>query len=257
MSVLLGKVPKYEPRPGEGLPQFDLVEGHPYHVVVVAAQECPTPSGMPRGLGGTLMKGVGLQKSEAYKRDKEERDKEKAEKDVKEAKEAKESKKEEKAARKEARKAEKNGQADKGDLDADLSDSSDVSGDEDLTSPLSPLESDKLTNGHSNVKQKSLPIPAADESSTTDENGSAVRKRANTETAMSSSVETRNRTTSTSTSAVAHGTLSVQKVGPRGWSAMLDGTWTCDVPNPRLAVQRACDPSFQCYFTPWPYYCSF
>lgn len=48
-------------------------DAHPYHIVVFAAQECPAPSGMPRGLGGSLMKGVGLQKSEAHRREKDEK----------------------------------------------------------------------------------------------------------------------------------------------------------------------------------------
>lgn len=76
-------MPPYEPPPhSDDLPDLPLEDAHPYHVVVFAAQECPTPSGMPRGLGGTLMKGVGLQKSasEAHRREKEEKKDEKKEK---------------------------------------------------------------------------------------------------------------------------------------------------------------------------------
>jgi hypothetical protein len=61
LSVLLGDVPAYEPSIARdavaGLPKLPIENVHPYHVVVFAAQECPTPSGVPRGLGG-VMKGV-------------------------------------------------------------------------------------------------------------------------------------------------------------------------------------------------------
>lgn len=73
--MLLGDVPAYEPTARdavEGLPRLPVENVHPYHVVVFAAQECPTPSGVPRGLGGGLMKGVGLQKPEAlFRKEKE------------------------------------------------------------------------------------------------------------------------------------------------------------------------------------------
>ncbi|CAL1715956.1 unnamed protein product [Somion occarium] len=36
---------------GQTLPDFAADETHPYHLVVVAGQECPTVSGLPRGLG--------------------------------------------------------------------------------------------------------------------------------------------------------------------------------------------------------------
>lgn len=72
--MLLGKVPPYEALPhSDEIPELAMDDSHPYHVVVFAAQECPAPSGMPRGLGGSLMKGVGLQKSEAHRREKDEK----------------------------------------------------------------------------------------------------------------------------------------------------------------------------------------
>ncbi|KAG8970259.1 hypothetical protein FRC03_010449 [Tulasnella sp. 419] len=58
LDVLLGSVPPYEgPRTSgnpDELPEFKLDEEHPYHIVVVAAQECPSQSGMPLALGGGL-----------------------------------------------------------------------------------------------------------------------------------------------------------------------------------------------------------
>ncbi|KAI0346200.1 DNase I-like protein [Trametopsis cervina] len=50
---LLGPVNDYgsaETKPGS-LPAFALEPSHPYHLVVVAGQECPSLSGMPMGLG--------------------------------------------------------------------------------------------------------------------------------------------------------------------------------------------------------------
>lgn len=69
-------MPAYQPTVArdavEGLPLLPIENVHPYHVVVFAAQECPTPSGVPRGLGGGLMKGVGLQNPQAlFRREKE------------------------------------------------------------------------------------------------------------------------------------------------------------------------------------------
>ncbi|EJD49680.1 DNase I-like protein [Auricularia subglabra TFB-10046 SS5] len=56
LSELLGHVPLYKPSDGHlidriRLPDLTLEPGHPYHIVVVAGQECPTLSGMPRGIG--------------------------------------------------------------------------------------------------------------------------------------------------------------------------------------------------------------
>lgn len=59
LSVLLGHVPPYEaPEKTDELCELPVENKHPYHIVVVAAQECPTPSGVPRGLGAGLRKGV-------------------------------------------------------------------------------------------------------------------------------------------------------------------------------------------------------
>lgn len=61
LSVLLGDIPRYDPTALErtdDLPELPIENKHPYHIVVVAAQECPTPSGVPRGLGAGLRKGV-------------------------------------------------------------------------------------------------------------------------------------------------------------------------------------------------------
>ncbi len=65
MTVLLGKVPPYQAQtPSSGLPALPIENKHPYHIVVVAGQECPTPSGVPRGLGGGLLKGVVAKKDD-------------------------------------------------------------------------------------------------------------------------------------------------------------------------------------------------
>ncbi|ORX39732.1 hypothetical protein BD324DRAFT_606986 [Kockovaella imperatae] len=73
LSVLLGDVPTYDgSHPSGPLPMFPTEHGHPYHIVVVAGQECPTHSGVPRGWGGGLMKGV----RGAHKKHKDERQKE-------------------------------------------------------------------------------------------------------------------------------------------------------------------------------------
>ncbi len=95
--MLLGDIPAsaYEILPkSDDLPELPLEDAHPYHVVVFAAQECPSASGMPRGLGGSLMKGVGLQKSEAARREREDKKEEQGEK-----------RRQEKEAEKETRKA--------------------------------------------------------------------------------------------------------------------------------------------------------
>lgn len=52
-------MPPYEaPEKTDELCDLPVENKHPYHIVVVAAQECPTPSGVPRGLGAGLRKGV-------------------------------------------------------------------------------------------------------------------------------------------------------------------------------------------------------
>ncbi|KAL7422221.1 hypothetical protein Q5752_002867 [Cryptotrichosporon argae] len=84
LSVLVGEVPAYvpAPTPSPGIPPLLVEHRHPYHIVVFAAQECPTPSGVPRGLGGGLMKGVGLKNEERKEREKEkEKERAKEEKD--------------------------------------------------------------------------------------------------------------------------------------------------------------------------------
>ena len=90
LATLLGEVPPYHPPDHliTSLPAFDETdgEGHPYHLIVVAAQECPSASGVPRGLAAGVTKGVigGLKEKEKLKereKAKEARDLEKAEKD--------------------------------------------------------------------------------------------------------------------------------------------------------------------------------
>jgi hypothetical protein len=84
LTVLLGSVPTYEP-PQEvdkdSLPHLPVENKHPYHIVVIAGQECPTPSGVPRGLGG-VMKGMSIRVGHHKKKDKDkEADKEEEESD--------------------------------------------------------------------------------------------------------------------------------------------------------------------------------
>ncbi|KAL5526765.1 hypothetical protein ACEPAF_8490 [Sanghuangporus sanghuang] len=59
LEDLLGTVPPYVPCPGNEpdklrIPNMSTEDGHPYHVVVVAGQECPTVSGLPMGLGASF-----------------------------------------------------------------------------------------------------------------------------------------------------------------------------------------------------------
>lgn len=60
MEDLLGTVPLYMPRDFRSdidrlaLPNLTMDEGHPYHIVVVAGQECPTLSGIPMGLAANF-----------------------------------------------------------------------------------------------------------------------------------------------------------------------------------------------------------
>lgn len=57
---LLGHVPNYDAskvtdeniRSSTLLPPLAGIDEHPYHIVVVSGQECPTVSGLPRGIGG-------------------------------------------------------------------------------------------------------------------------------------------------------------------------------------------------------------
>ena len=69
---MLGEVPTYEPPQNvdkDALPQLPVEHKHPYHIIVVAGQECPTPSGVPRGLGG-VMKGVSVRVGHHKKKEK-------------------------------------------------------------------------------------------------------------------------------------------------------------------------------------------
>ncbi|KAG8942045.1 hypothetical protein FRC04_003893 [Tulasnella sp. 424] len=56
LSQLLGVVPPYEPldEPNDTLPEFEADGQHPYHIIVVAGQECPSQSRMPLGLGAGI-----------------------------------------------------------------------------------------------------------------------------------------------------------------------------------------------------------
>ncbi|KDQ57260.1 hypothetical protein JAAARDRAFT_79029 [Jaapia argillacea MUCL 33604] len=55
LEELLGAVPSYTPQdPPGAFPAFPADENHPYHIVVVAGQECPSLSGIPMGLGAGL-----------------------------------------------------------------------------------------------------------------------------------------------------------------------------------------------------------
>lgn len=80
LDDLLGTIPPYEPQPeGESdrlrFPNMNMEDCHPYHIVVVAGQECPTVSGIPMGLAA------------AFKH-KDERHKEEEKKQAKQAKNA-------------------------------------------------------------------------------------------------------------------------------------------------------------------------
>ncbi|KAG8908354.1 hypothetical protein FRB99_007281 [Tulasnella sp. 403] len=57
LATLLGYVPPYVPPsdlPSDNIPQFEANDIHPYHIVVVAGQECPSQSGIPLGLGAGI-----------------------------------------------------------------------------------------------------------------------------------------------------------------------------------------------------------
>ncbi|KAJ7475671.1 inositol polyphosphate phosphatase [Mycena latifolia] len=54
LEELLGKVPSYttpDVPPARSFPQLPVDDQHPYHLVVIAGQECPSMSGIPMGLG--------------------------------------------------------------------------------------------------------------------------------------------------------------------------------------------------------------
>ncbi|KAJ6577235.1 Endonuclease/exonuclease/phosphatase [Mycena capillaripes] len=53
LEELLGKVPSYTApdAPTGAFPQLPAFDGHPYHLVVIAGQECPSMLGIPMGLG--------------------------------------------------------------------------------------------------------------------------------------------------------------------------------------------------------------
>ncbi|KAJ7637593.1 inositol polyphosphate phosphatase [Mycena polygramma] len=53
LEELLGKVPSYTAPdvPTGSFPQLPAFDGHPYHLVVIAGQECPSMLGIPMGLG--------------------------------------------------------------------------------------------------------------------------------------------------------------------------------------------------------------
>ena len=60
MEEILGSVPIYTPRTFQNdeerlaLPALTLDETHPYHILVIAGQECPTLSGIPMGLAANF-----------------------------------------------------------------------------------------------------------------------------------------------------------------------------------------------------------
>ncbi|EJD06622.1 DNase I-like protein [Fomitiporia mediterranea MF3/22] len=59
LEDLLGAVPQYIPCPDDKpdklrIPNISEEDCHPYHLVVVAGQECPTVSGIPKGIGASF-----------------------------------------------------------------------------------------------------------------------------------------------------------------------------------------------------------
>ncbi|XP_006459141.1 hypothetical protein AGABI2DRAFT_218097 [Agaricus bisporus var. bisporus H97] len=56
IEELLGKVPSYTPSslPKDQFLELSKDENHPFHLVVIAGQECPTPSGIPKGLSASF-----------------------------------------------------------------------------------------------------------------------------------------------------------------------------------------------------------
>lgn len=62
LCELFGTLPPYSPpsSPPTSLPDFDTSnDSHPYHLIVVAAQECRSQSGVPRGLATGVTRGLG------------------------------------------------------------------------------------------------------------------------------------------------------------------------------------------------------
>lgn len=173
------------------------------------------------------MKGVGLQKSDAHRRDKED----KGDKEKESGKEKKKhASKEEKRAARAARKADKEGGASE-----QVGSSTDGSEAEDYVAP--PVVSNKphprVVTDSSTVKQDHLPTSTA--TAHTDavaaaQNGTAVRKGENgvassygtSSPSMMSPVESGSYRKPHSLNGAA-APLTSLKVGPRGWSAMLDG----------------------------------
>ncbi|KAL0573409.1 hypothetical protein V5O48_008557 [Marasmius crinis-equi] len=73
LEMLFGKAPFYTPTPDTGsLPQFPSEPDHPYHLIVVAGQECPSTSGIPMGLGAGFKR---YDKDKDKDKDKDDREK--------------------------------------------------------------------------------------------------------------------------------------------------------------------------------------
>lgn len=54
LEQLLGEIPPYNPSSFDGeqrIPDFGETDSHPYHILVVAGQECPSISGLPMAFG--------------------------------------------------------------------------------------------------------------------------------------------------------------------------------------------------------------
>ncbi|WVQ70227.1 uncharacterized protein L199_008453 [Kwoniella botswanensis] len=144
LSVLFGQIPPYQPEtPTDEIPKLPVENAHPYHVVVVAGQECPTLSGAPRGLGGGLVKGVTLrhrkEKDIAKEKEKEkekdkEREKDKEDKEVETDKNKTEEKPEDKEKLKTKEKARPDLKLKKDTLDVDRDDGGTRSADQDDSS---------------------------------------------------------------------------------------------------------------------------
>lgn len=65
-------MPEYFPlEVDDGFPTVPITDAHPYHIVVVAGQECPTESGVPRGLGGGVIRGMKLGQQHRKDKDKD------------------------------------------------------------------------------------------------------------------------------------------------------------------------------------------
>ncbi|KAI5981953.1 DNase I-like protein [Pisolithus albus] len=75
LEELLGAVPPYDshkqtPSGPSAFPQLSLEPVHPYHLVVIGGQECPSSSGIPMGLGA----GIKIGAADKDKDDKEHKD---------------------------------------------------------------------------------------------------------------------------------------------------------------------------------------